>query len=472
MSDDETPKQSFAEALAETFRYEEFQVGELVTGYVMVVHGDIALISVGGKTEAMMDRAELGELRPGDGLDAVVVATSPELRVSHRQAIERREREALRGALANSVPVEGKVVGRNKGGYDVSIAGIRAFCPMSQIDMGFPRNVDAYLGKTYRFLITELADDLSTVVVSRTLVIKEEREQAASAAWQHIAAGAELEGTVKSVREFGVFVDLGGVDGMIHATELSHRFGVRPAQLVKVGERVRVKVLEADRAKGRIALSRKALEADPWADVPERFPAGAAFAGTVARTADFGLFVELLPGVDGLIHVSQLPPGMTVEQLAPGTPVQGWVRECDPARRRLSLTLREMATGDPWADAADRYPVGSVVEGVVEHTATFGVFVELEPGLVALIPGSESDLPKGRDLGSAFPPGTRVSATVLSVEPERKRISLSLKKAKESKAAKDFRRWKDERQPERKVEVTGFGAALMKALKQPREPKS
>jgi small subunit ribosomal protein S1 len=160
MSDDETPKQSFAEALAETFRYEEFQVGQMVTGYVMVIHGDIALISVGGKTEAVLDRAEIGELRPGDGLDAVVVATSPELRVSHRQAIERREREALRGALANGVPVEGKVVGRNKGGYDVSIAGIRAFCPMSQIDVGFPRNVDAYLGKTYRFRITELADDL------------------------------------------------------------------------------------------------------------------------------------------------------------------------------------------------------------------------------------------------------------------------------------------------------------------------
>jgi small subunit ribosomal protein S1 len=362
MSDDETPKQSFAEALAETFRYEEFQVGQMVTGYVMVIHGDIALISVGGKTEAVLDRAEIGELRPGDGLDAVVVATSPELRVSHRQAIERREREALRGALANGVPVEGKVVGRNKGGYDVSIAGIRAFCPMSQIDVGFPRNVDAYLGKTYRFRITELADDLTTVVVSRTLVIKDEREHAANAAWEHIAAGAELEGTVKSIREFGVFVDLGGVDGMIHATELSHRFGVRPAQVVKVGEVVRVKVLEADRAKGRIALSRKALEADPWTEVPERFPAGAAFSGTVARKADFGLFVELLPGVDGLIHVSQLPPGMTVEQLAPGAPVQGWVRECDPARRRLSLTLREMATGDPWVDAAERYPVGSVVE--------------------------------------------------------------------------------------------------------------
>jgi small subunit ribosomal protein S1 len=471
MSDEGTPKQSFAEALAETFRYEEFQVGQLVTGYVMVVHGDIALISVGGKTEAVMDRAELGELRPGDGLDAVVVATSPELRVSHRQAIERREREALRGALDNQIPVEGKVVGRNKGGYDVSIAGIRAFCPMSQIDMGFPRNVDAYLGKTYRFRITELADDLSSIVVSRTLVIKEERELAADSAWEHVAVGAELEGTVKSIREFGVFVDLGGVDGIIHATELSHRFGVRPPQLVKVGETVKVKVLEADRAKGRIALSRKALEPDPWAEVPERFPAGAAFAGTVARKADFGVFVELLPGVDGLIHVSQLPPGMTAEQLAPGTPVQGWVRECDPARRRLSLTLREMATGDPWADAGERYPAGAVVEGLVEHTATFGVFVELEPGLIALIPGSETDLPKGRDLATSFPAGARVTATVLSVEPARKRISLSLKKARESKAAKDFHRWKDERQAERKVEVTAFGAALMKALKQPREPK-
>jgi small subunit ribosomal protein S1 len=469
MSEQQNPteeNQSFAEALAQSFQQDELELGQLVTGSVMAVHGDIALISVGGKSEAVMDRTELGELHPGDGLDAVVIALSPEIRVSHRLAIERREREALRGAYSNGIPVEGKVTGRNKGGYDVSIAGLRAFCPMSQIDLGFPRNVDAYLGKTFLFRIAELAEDLDSMVVSRAQVLKEERQAAADQAWSRIAVGAELEGAVKSIRDFGVFVDLGGVDGMVHVSELSHRVGSRPSQIVKVGDVVRVKVLEADREKNRIGLSMKALEPDPWAEVPDRFPAGATFEGNVARKAEFGLFVELLPGVDGLIHVSQLPPGMKLddEMLAQGAPVRGWVRECDPERRRLSLTLREVATSDPWVDAVSRYPAGMTVEGLVERTANFGVFVQLEPGLTGLIPASETDVPKGGDLASGFPAGNRISATVLSVDPERKRISLSVKKAKEGKASKEFHKWSEERKQERKPEVTAFGAALMKAL--------
>ncbi|NCO69628.1 MAG: S1 RNA-binding domain-containing protein, partial [Acidobacteria bacterium] len=378
-----------------------------------------------------------------------------------------RERVALKGAFDNGVPIDGKVTGRNKGGYDVSIAGLRAFCPMSQIDLGFPRNVDAFLGKVFKFRITELADDLETMVVSRAVVLKEERTAAADVAWAKIVKGAELSGEVKNIRDFGVFVDLGGVDGMVHISELSHRVGVRPTQVVKVGDTVRVKVLEADREKGRISLSIKALEADPWAEIPSRFPAGTEFDGTIARRTEFGLFVELMPGVDGLIHVSQVPPGTKMDDpaLAPGAAVHGWVRECDVERKRLSLTLREVATSDPWADASQRYPAETIVEGIVERTANFGVFVELEPGLTGLIPGSETDLPRGADLAQSFPSGMKISATVLSVDPERRRISLSVKKAKEGKAVKEFRRWTEDKKVEARHEVTAFGAALAKALK-------
>ena len=458
--------QSFAEALAESFARDEISVGQLVSGHVMAVVGDVALIAVGGKSEALMDKNELGDLEPGDGLEAVVIATSPDLRVSHRQAVERREREALRGAFTNGVPVEGKITGRNKGGYDVSIAGVRAFCPMSQIDLGFPRNVDAFLGKSYRFHITEMAEDFSTLVVSRAHLLKLEREQQASAAWERIVPGAELEGVVKSVRDFGVFVDLGGVDGMVHVSELSHRFGVRPNQVAKIGETVRVKVLETDREKSRIALSIKALESDPWDEVVRRFPPGAEFSGTIARKTEFGVFVEIVPGVDGLIHVSQLPPGTALDDpsLANGATIAGWVRELDSERRRVSLTLRRMATGDPWADAPSRYTAGTLVEGVIERTAPFGVFVELEPGVTALIPASESDLPKGADLAATFIAGNRVSATILTVDADRKRISLSLKKAKEHKAHKEFRSWVETRNQPKREEVTAFGAALMRAL--------
>ena len=466
-------KQAFAEALAESFQRDRIELGQLVTGDIVAVTGDQALISVGGKTEAIMDATELGDLGPGDGLEAIVVALEPELKVSHKAAIQRREREALRGAYANKIPVEGKVVGRNKGGYDISIAGLRAFCPMSQIELSFPRNVDAYLGKSYLFLITEMVDGLDTMVVSRSQVLREERDQASSQAWASVAAGAVIEGTVKSIRDFGVFVDVGGVDGMVHLSELSHRHGARPSALVKVGDTVRVKVLEADREKGRISLSMKALEPDPWSSVPGRFPAGARFEGTIARKTDFGAFVELEPGIDGLIHVSQLRPGTTLAgaELEVGATVQGWIRECDPDRRRISLTMREMATSDPWSDAATRYPVGALVEGVVERVAAFGAFVEVEPGLTALIPASETEVPKGTDLATAFTPGGKVSATVLSIDTERKRLSLSVKKAKEGKATRDFRNWNEQKQAERRTEVTSFGAALIKALGQPRADK-
>lgn len=463
---------SFVEALAESFASEQLQEGQLVSGTIVAVSGDVALLAVGGKTEAIMDRAELGELRPGDNLEAVVVALSPELRISHKLAIERREREALKGAFANRIPVQGKVTGRNKGGYDVSIAGLRAFCPYSQIELGYPKNVDAYLGKSFAFLITELADDLSSMVVSRAAVLLEEKEEAKRKAWEKIQPGAELEGTVKRIREFGVFVDLGGVDGMIHLSELSHKQPVRPTEVVKVGQKVRVKVLEADREAERIALSLKALQPNPWDAVASNYRVGSEFSGKIVRKTEFGAFVELPEGVDGLLHVSQLLPGMKLDDpaLEVGNEVRGFVRELDLERQRIGLSLRPVATSDPWVDARERYPEGTLVEGTVERVAPFGVFVELEPGLEALIPASESDVPKGQSLEQHFVPGSRVTAVVLSVDPQHHRLSLSLKKAKEKKAAKEFRRWAEEQKPKGEPQVTAFGMALLKALqeKQPR----
>lgn len=465
--DPQEQKASFMEALAESFSSEDLQVGQLVSGQIVAVSGDVALIAVGGKTEALMDRAELGELRPGDNLEAIVVATGPELKVSHRLAIERREREALKGAFANRIPVQGKVTGRNKGGYDVSIAGIRAFCPYSQIELGYPKNVDAYLGKNFMFLITEMAEDLSTMVVSRAAVLLEEKEEAKRQAWEKIQVGAVLEGTVKTIRDFGVFVDLGGVDGMIHLTELSHKQPVKPSQVVKVGEKIKVKVIEADREKERIALSLKALQPDPWEQVAGRYHVGGEFNGRVARKTEFGVFVELPEGVDGLLHVTQLPPGMSLDDpsLTVGQEIKGFVREVDVERRRIGLSLRPVATSDPWADARERYPEGTLVEGTVDRIAPFGVFVELEPGLEALIPASESDVPKGKSLAETFLPGTRVAAVVLSVDSSQRRLSLSVKKAKEKKASKEFRQWAEEKKAKPEPQVTAFGMALLKALK-------
>ncbi|MEK6375957.1 MAG: S1 RNA-binding domain-containing protein [Acidobacteriota bacterium] len=443
----ENAETSFAEAFEASLNFKTPEQGELLTGQIVSIRGDDAFVSYGGPSEAVMATAELDGLGVGDSVEGTVVKTSPEIRISRKLARGKANLDLLRQMYENRLPVEGKIAARNKGGFDVNIGGLRAFCPLSQIALGKIENPDQFIGQAYEFRVTELSDDGRRIVVSRAALMKEAAAQKADETRKAITPGAELDGIIKTITPFGAFVDLGGVDGLLHVSEMSRRRVTDPKEVVTLGQHVRVKVIKLENDGKRISLSMKDQEPDPWSDVGDRYPAGAPFSGTIVRTTDFGLFVEVEPGIDGLVHYSQLPFGVKQgdESIAIGTHVTGWVREVDPSRKRLSLSLREVAANDPWENAAQKYAVGRVVEGTVDHGGAPGIFVQLEPGLTGLVPNSEIVVPPGGDPSRAYEAGTKLPVRVMSVDPQRKRISLSHEAAKAAAERDEYVRFMDDR---------------------------
>ena len=458
----------FEQALRESFEAEELKPGDVIKGVIVAVHGDVALVDVSGKSEAVLERAELDELGTGDPVEVVVVSVGEEIRVSRRMALEAKLKEVLSQAVASGEPVEGKVMGRRKGGFDVTVSGVRGFCPMSLISDVRVDDLDSHLGQTYTFKVLEYEPDGQQLVVSRAALLREERARLREQAWTTLELGAEVEGRVRSLTDFGAFIDLGGVDGLVHVTEIAHHRIGHPRDVLRVDQEVRVKVLDLDREKDRISLSIKALEKDPWEGVKERYPSRSVFEGAVVRKADFGFFIQLEPGIDGLLHVSQLAPG--VEKNAPelevGESIRVWVREVDVENRRIGLTMRQIPDHDPWERIEMRYQEGQTVDGTVENGADFGVFVELEPGLSGLIPISELGLERDADPREAFAPGEKIQLKLMSIDPNRRRISLSvsaLKRDLERLEYSDHLGAAKESEPT----VTGFGAQLAAALDKP-----
>jgi small subunit ribosomal protein S1 len=443
----ETAEATFAEAFEASLNFKTPEQGELLKGQIVSISGDDAFVSYGGPSEAVMAANELDGLDVGDTVEGTVVKTSPDIRISRKLAKGKASLDLLRQMYENRLPVEGKVAARNKGGFDVIVGGLRAFCPLSQIALGKIDNPDQFIGQSYEFRITELSDDGRRVVVSRAALLKEANASRAEETRRNIVPGAELTGTIKTITPFGAFVDLGGIDGLLHVSEMSRRRVTDPNEVVAVGQEVRVKVIKVENDGKRISLSMKDQEPDPWSDVSDRYPAGTQFSGRIVRTTDFGLFVEVEPGVDGLVHYSQLPFGVKQgdADIAIGTSVTGWVREVDPSKKRLSLSLREVATRDPWDEAAQRYPAGKVVEGTVDHGGAPGIFVQIEPGLTGLIPNSEISVAPGADPSRAHEAGEKLMVRIMSIDPQRKRISLSHEAAKAAAERDEYVKFAEER---------------------------
>ncbi len=421
---------SFAEAFEASLNFKQPEKGDLLSGTIVSISGDDAYVSYGGPMEAVIGTAEIEDKQVGDVVEATVVETSPQVRISRKMLLRRASLDALRNAFESRIPVEGKVGARNKGGYDVSVGGIRAFCPLSQITLGKIENPESFLGQALEFLITEMSEDGRKLVVSRATLLKEEASSRAEQIRKNLQIGDVYAGKVKTIVPFGAFVDIGGVEGLLHVSEMSRRRITNPADVLSIGQEIDVKIIKIEKDGKRLSFSMKDLEPDPWEYAWEKYQPGTRFTGNVVRKADFGLFVELEPGLDGLVHLSQLPIGLTKDsaELAIGAVVTGWVREVDPERKRLSLALREVATSDPWDGADERYPLGKIVEGVVERASQPGVFVSLEPGLTGLIPASE--LPQGSSPADAHHPGEKLAVKVISIDGERRRIALSHEAAK------------------------------------------
>jgi small subunit ribosomal protein S1 len=464
----ENAEATFAEAFEASLNFKTPEQGELLKGQIVSISGDDAFVSYGGPSEAVMAAGELDGLDVGDTVEGTVVKTGQEIRISRKLLKGKASLEQLRQMFENRLPVEGKVSSRNKGGFEVTVAGLRAFCPLSQIALGKIDNPDQFVGQTLEFRVTEMSDDGRRIVISRAALLKEAASARADETRNRIVPGAELHGTVKTITPFGAFIDLGGVDGLLHVSEMSRRRVTDPNEVVKLGQEVNVKVIKVENSGKRISLSMKDQEPDPWGDVADRYPVGSQFGGKIVRSTDFGLFVEVEPGIDGLVHFSQLPFGVKQgdASVAIGSNVTGWIREVDPSKKRLSLSLREVATDDPWEFVTTKYPIGRVVEGVVDHGGPPGIFVQIEPGLTGLIPNSEITVAPGADPSRAYEAGEKLPVRIMSVDAQRRRISLSHEAAKAAAERDEYVKFADERS-----EAEAGESAMALAFKRAMEKK-
>jgi len=429
MSDTE----DFAALFAREAARPVLEMGQIVKGRVIHITAESVFVDVGGKGEAWIERAELtdqdGRLKVavGDEVEATVVSTGDEVRLSHKLRQGAQARQALAVAAQTGIPVEGKVAAVIKGGYEVTVGGLRGFCPFSQMDL---RRVDAteeYVGRVLEFRVTTFSDNGRNLVLSRRRLLEERAAEAAEETRKKIAPGAVLTGTVASLADFGAFVDLGGVQGLVPLSELSHSRASRPADLVRVGDAVTVKVLRVDQEKGRISLSLKALEGDPWGSVAGRLRERQVVRGRAVRSTEFGIFVELLPGVDGLLHVSEIPrsrQGAMREAAAASAEIAVLIVNIDTEKRRVALALAPEGAelGQQMQSSVE---VGAVLTGTVERHEPFGVFVRLGPGQTGLVPTAELSMSRGADARKAFPAGSEMKVLVLAIEEGGRRIRLS-----------------------------------------------
>lgn len=419
----------------------QVQPGQKVRGTIIAITGENVFVDVGLKEDGIMDRKDLLDADgkeiagPGETVEAWVVAASPQGIVLSR-SMSGSGLAALEEARDAGVPVEGRVTATCKGGYLVEVLGKTAFCPGSQMEAG--GDADTPVGRTMQFLVTRVENRGRNIVVSRRALLDRERRENLDKLLETLKPGDMTEGRVTRIAPFGAFVELApAVEGMIHLSELSWSRVGAADEAVSVGDPVRVKVLGIttnEKGQTRISLSRKQAEGDPWQDVPARLTAGSIVPGKVRRLAPFGAFVELLPGVEGLIHVSEMSWAKRVNKpedvVAVGDEVSVKIKDVNPETRRISLSLRD-AEGDPWQDAAERFPVGATVEGTVESPSQYGVFVNLAPGVTGLLPAGVIKSSKKPEL-ARLDKGDKVRLVIQNIDTGARRISLTYEGAEDA----------------------------------------
>jgi len=432
----------------------QYEKGQTVEGTIVGFGHDVAFIDVGGKGEAVIDLDELKneagalELAVGDRIHAVVVSTSGGLTLSRKLARGAASDRQLTDAFHAQLPVEGKVEREVKGGYEVRIGRQRAFCPISQIDVARATDPAVHIGRVYPFRIVEYREGGRNIVVSRRALLEQEQQARADEVRRSIVPGAVLQGRVVSVREYGAFVDLGGgIQGLLHVSDMGWSRLSDAAQAVAAGDEVTVKVLRVDEATQKIALGVKQLSDDPWSLVPTTFEVGQVRTGRVTRVAEFGAFVELAPGIEGLAHASTFPPTGTPRGWAKSVPVGMTaafeILNIDAPARRIGVALvAEGSTreGEAVVSPGEIGP-GARVRGKVERLEKFGVFVFLAPGRTGLMPLSETGLARDGDVARAFPIGSDVEVVVLEVEPSGRHIRVSHKAVLDTKEADELREY-------------------------------
>ncbi len=448
--------------------------GQKISTTVISVSGDLVYVDLGGKSEGAINLSEFlredgtTAVAEGDRVEAFFLSVQNGVKrlTTRIRGYSTLDVAGIRDAYHAGLPVTGKVKGAVKGGYEAGVGGVRCFCPFSQMDLKASRDSEQYIGQTFSFKVVEFENDGRNVVLSRRALLEEERQAQAERFKETLSVGMEARGVVRSIQGFGAFVDLGGVDGLVPASEISWDRGERPADVLSVGQEVTLKVIALDWKKNRLTLSLKALKDDPWQGVSERYQPHARVKGVIVRLAPFGAFVNLEPGVDGLVHISNLGAGRHINHPKEVVEVGQWVAPVvlavDEANKKISLSLEQPK------EEVVLPEVGDVVEGSVERVMPYGIFVKLEGGASGLVPNSEMGTPKGTNHSRMFPAGMKMQVIVIGSDKQSRKISLSRNAVSERAEQDEFKQYRTQQKDDDHASsiLGSFGELLQRHLQE------
>ncbi len=432
-------KGEFSQMFEEFAKEQDFKVGDVVTGSVVEVQSDYVLVDINYKSEGLIPINEfrvidgVRQIKAGDKIEVLIDRIENEngmIALSKDKADMLRAWSDISKAAENEEIIEGLVVAKVKGGLSVDI-GVKAFLPGSQIDLRPVRNMDVYLGKKYKFKVIKFNKKRGNIVLSRRAILEQERDSLKAQTADQMKEGATVVGLVKNITDYGAFIDLGGLDGLLHITDMSWGRIKHPSEVINVGDEIKVKILKYDTEKERVSLGMKQLTEDPWAAVQSQYSIGTKHKGKVVSVAEYGAFVELGDGIEGLIHVSEMSWTKRVkhanQMVQVDQQVEVQVLAIDSENRRISLGMKQLQT-NPWLEMKESYPPGTIIEGEVKSITDFGVFVGIEEGIDGLVHISDFSWTKRVNHPSEmFTKGTKVRAVVLGVDTENERFSLGIK---------------------------------------------
>jgi small subunit ribosomal protein S1 len=447
------------------------RVGDKIHGKIISIGKESVFVDTGSKMDGVVDIADLVEegadlpYKVGDTIDLYVVAIRHgEIRLS-RALTGLGGIEMLKDAYQNKLPVEGRITETCKGGFNVEVVKRRAFCPVSQIDTIYVETPAEYVGKTFRFLITEFSEGGKNIVLSRRTLLEKEQDEIRQAFVATMSVGMVCKGRVSRIMPYGAFVEINpGTEGMVHISEMSwSRLGT-PEEILHVGDEIMVKVISLENAEGdgrKISLSMKQVGADPWSTIRERYKYGDKIVGKAVRCMDYGVFVEIEPGIEGLVHVSEMSYKKRVakasDMVSAGDSIEVMVKDIDSDNRRISLSMKD-AEGDPWIGISEKFKPGQKLEGTIEKKEKFGLFINLEPGITGLMPKSKISRASDPAELEKKGPGDAIAVVIESIDKDQRRISLAPGDATDEGDWKTF-------SGEKKATVSSLGEKLQQAMK-------
>ena len=433
-------REDFAKMLEESFTHGSPQEGAVVKGIVVGIEKDLAVIDVGAKTEGRVALREFAgpgrqaEIKVGDTVEVYLERVENALGEAVLSRDKARREESwgkLEKAFSSNEKVQGVIFNQVKGGFTVDLDGAVAFLPRSQVDIRPIRDVSPLMNQPQPFQILKMDRRRGNIVVSRRTVLEETRAEQRQELVQNLEEGQVIDGVVKNITDYGAFVDLGGIDGLLHVTDIAWRRVNHPTEVLNIGQQVKVKIIKINHETHRISLGMKQLQDDPWQGIEAKYPVGARYKGRVTNITDYGAFVELEPGIEGLIHVSEM--SWTKKNVHPGKivstsqEVEVQILEVDPVKRRISLGLKQTMR-NPWEVFVEKYPPGSLIEGEVKNKTEFGLFLGLDGDVDGMVHLSDLDWKRpGEQVIEEYKKGDKVRAKVLDVDVEKERISLGIK---------------------------------------------